>query len=192
MSIGQQNKNNLMFYGAIALVAVLVGGLVFTQMRGKPQNNTMVTYNTISSSSSVTKPLLTDEEIAEFVARSAADILTFEYETYKEDLLDTRNYFTDKGWIDIQRAFEESGMLKEVVERKIDLNSVVTAKPTITAQGVDNGIYSWQLEAPFLMVYAIGSDTVEKRQRLHIRVQRSDSPKNLEHVGIAQIILAPQ
>lgn len=191
MSIGQQNKNNLMLYGAIALVAVIVGALVFTQMKGKPQSNSMVTYN-LSPQSSLTKPLLTDEEIKEFVARSAADILTFEHVTYKEDLLHAREYFTETGWVNIQDAFLQSGMLKHVVDREMDVNSIVSAEPEITSQGVEDGIYTWIAEGPFLMVYAVGGDTVEERMHLRMRVQRSDSPKNIDHVGITQIIISAQ
>ena len=190
MSIGQQNKSNLMFYGGVALVVVLVAGVVFMQMRPKPANQ-MVHYD-LAASDSLTKPLLTDDEITEFAARASADILSFEYQTYKEDLQDTRSYFTDGGWVEIQNAFKESGMLRDVVDREMDVNSIVTSNPTIKQQGVVNGTYTWLIEAPFLMVYHVGGDTIEERTRMTMRIVRSDAPKNTERVGITQIVLAPQ
>lgn len=194
MSIGQQSKSNLMLFGAVALIVAVIGGLVFTRLGGSKTQAPppVVQMKDLSSKTGMAKPLLTDEEIGQFTVRAAADILTFEHVTYKEDLLDARGYFTEKGWKNIQLAFQQSGMLQSVVDQEMNITSTVTSDPEITQKGVDDGVYSWTVEAPFRIAYHSGGKTVEEQMHLTMRIHRTDSLKNPEHVGITQLILAPQ
>lgn len=175
--------------GSIAANVIFVGvlGWVFTH---PPQP---VYFATTESGSiiplvPVNEPLVSDAALLSWVTETVTRAHTYDYANWRQQLQDVSDSFTPAGWSNFQKALVESGNLKAIERKQLVLTAVPSGAPVITARGVLNGSYSWQIEVPILVSYQSSSETLNTPLMVKVLVQRVPTSDSTKGIGIAQFV----
>lgn len=134
------------------------------------------------------QPIQSINEILNWSTDAITKSYTFSFANYRQELQAARGNFTTTGWDGFQKALQESGNLKAVVENMFVTTAVPRGAPVIVGEGLLDGRYAWRIEVPILVTYqSANTRTTQDLLVKAVVVRRSE----LEHprgLGIAQII----
>lgn len=131
-------------------------------------------------------PNLSDPAILSWAAQAATETMTFGFNDYRRRLQESSRHFTRDGWASFVKALQDSGMIEALEQKRQVISAEPRSAPTITAQGVKDGIYQWVVEMPMMITTQYGTQqaSVSRNVRLTVvRVPKLESPNG---VGISQ------
>lgn len=146
-------------------------------------------------------PLYSTVYIRNWAAQAVTETMTLTFADHKQRLQDASNYFTRTGWEKYLEAFDRSGQLKNIIEQKQVMTSVIKGTPIIIKEGLvstdpnlmnflndtpDN--YTWTVEIPVLTSYQQGDKVMTTTYIIRVVIIRSAHPNNPDHIGITQLI----
>ena len=126
-----------------------------------------------------------DTEVLAWVNQTMPLLFQVDFLNYRRQYMFLRSYFTDYGWMQFIQAITPT--MKMITSEKYTVSAKPADVPAITSQGVTNGIYSWQVQVPLTMIYALGPQENQKQITYTIIVQRVNN-KTGQALGIAQIV----
>jgi intracellular multiplication protein IcmL len=132
------------------------------------------------------KPVLKNPEVLAWVNQTMPRLFSVDFLNYRRELLQTRQYFTQYGWTQFLKAIVPT--LKIIKKQKYTVQAKPSDVPFIMTQGVVNGIYTWQIQVPLVLTYALGAQEKQKDITWTIIVQRMHKNKANQELGIAQIV----
>ena len=136
----------------------------------------------------INEPIQSINEVLSWTSDSITKAYTFSFANYRQELQSVRPNFTTDGWNGFQRALEESGNLKAVIENMFVTTAVPRGAPVIVGEGLINGRYAWRVEVPIIVTYqSANTRTTQDLLVSAIIVRRTE----LEHprgLGISQLI----
>jgi intracellular multiplication protein IcmL len=136
----------------------------------------------------IDEPIQSVNEVLSWTSDSITKAYTFSFANYRQELQSVRPSFTTSGWQGFERALEESGNLKAVIENMFVTTAVPRGAPVIVSEGLVNGRYAWRVEVPIVVTYqSANTRTTQDLLVTAIVVRRTE----LEHprgLGISQLI----
>lgn len=121
-------------------------------------------------------------DIAEWLAVTLTDVMTFQSDDYQEDLGRTAKYFDANGRALYLKFLEENKIIRILESDKFYVRSFVQDAPLLLNEGEVDGYYRWLFDVPVLVSYmdrnlkdyAKGDATT---QVMDLRVQLMRSPE---------------
>lgn len=104
-------------------------------------------------------PSLKADTILAIATKGAIASYTFDFVNYKQQISLAKYYFTASGWKNYLASIAD--VIKTVKSNKLFIYAVVNGPPIIARQGVVDGVYSWEVQLPFLVTYQ-SAQTIEK------------------------------
>jgi intracellular multiplication protein IcmL len=177
------------FIQSLALVGVLIA-LTLTIATSKPEDRFFATTadGRLIRMTPLNESNMNDAAIISWASRAASDIMTFGFHDYQRRLQENANYFTRRGWQTFSEALEKSRITETVEKSQQVVSAVVNGAPTITQQGLTNGIYRWIIQLPLVVTYQSGSATQTEKLSLTLTIVRTSTLDNPSGVGIQQWI----
>jgi hypothetical protein len=184
------------FFLIMAMIAVIIKLTDFTDSRDHffPAQ----TDNTIIVEKPLFEPVYSEDQIRTWVENSVTRTLTFGFYDHLIRLQDSRIYFTRDGWASFTKAMNDAEIFERIGAVKsstvVGVNQVVSAKlrpgekPTITAQGILRGRYTWKVS--LLLDVTFNNKAVESRFTWAIDtvVTRLPLMESREGIGISQLV----
>lgn len=104
-------------------------------------------------------PSLKAETIIAIATKGAVASYTFDFVNYKQQIGLAQYYFTASCWKNYLASIAE--VINTVKSNKLFIYAVVNGAPIIARQGVLDGVYTWEVQLPFLVTYQ-SAQTIEK------------------------------
>ncbi len=124
-------------------------------------------------------------EVLAWVNQTMPILFQVDFLNYRRQYQFLREYFTDYGWMQFIKAITPT--MQMIINQKYTVSAKPADVPSITSQGVVNGVYSWQVQVPLTMIYDLGPQENQKNITYTIIVQRVNN-KAGQSMGIAQIV----
>lgn len=163
----------------IALLFISVGllfGIFSTNwVMRKPHYYASTTTGSIVPLNPLSKPVVTTSFIlqwAQVVCRSAYNL---NFSDYQGTLKKISKYFTSGGWQSYMSALKRSGVISDMVQNKLQINSVISGVPVVINRYVLSGRYTWEVQMPLLIVYNSSSSKVKKKVTIRLTIQQVPS-----------------
>jgi len=103
---------------------------------------------------------------------------------YRKNLSDASIYFTSRGWQTYLDALSISQEMREIITRRYTSSAVPTGTPTITDQGLINGVYSWKVQVPIMIKRVAGLEERRVAQVVDLMIVREPVNNNPQGIGI--------
>ena len=112
---------------------------------------------------------------------------TADFAHYSDQQSASSNYFTPIGWVEMERRHKEMHVLDIVLQQKMVLSSVAVGPAKIVSQGVQKGVYSWLVEAPYLVELADARQKKSRKIVLRGLVVRADDKVHYRGLALDKI-----
>ena len=120
------------------------------------------------------RPHENDAHIVQWAADIARRTYSFDFVHWREQLAALEVNFTPAGYQQFLAALKKSGNVAAVRSRRL-VGSAVTSPPVITAEGVLNGVYTWEMEVPLRVSYLSSEQTIEQSLLVNMTIQRGST-----------------
>lgn len=134
------------------------------------------------------QPNQTEDAVLKWSARVVSETMTFGFNDWLSTLERVEPNFTADGYDGVRGAFERSGFIQDVVDRR-QLVSAVPAGPAVIArQGLIGGVYTWTVQVPIVITFTSGNragDAIQMRL-ITLRIQQVPVTQNVAGLGIVQ------
>lgn len=170
-----------MLMGAIVVAMIWVGIVVF-QVYHRP----LPTFYAIQPNGQRMTlepqdlPSLRPDTILRFATKAAVAAYTFDFVNYKAEIGSARPYFTSAGWSNYLQSVAE--VIKGITANKLFISAVVAGAPVISNQGELDGIYSWQVQIPFLVTYQSAQSAEQAKYTVSVTIVRT--PTTIDPIGM--------
>lgn len=134
----------------------------------------------------LTEPNISQALLADFAARAAISVHTYDYINWRENLsYAMQTYFTPQGGRYFLDAFARSNILRQVQRQYYVVSAVSDGAPVIESTGIDHGRLFWKVQVPITITYRFGSDYKAERRIIELTILRIDpTPANPNGVAI--------
>lgn len=129
-------------------------------------------------------PNVNRDAILRWAAAAATEVMTFGFHDIDERMSRARRLFSDEGWRSFSEGLLRARMLKAMLANQHIMTAIPTATPSILAEGIFNGDYSWIIEVPTILTVRAGSETRIIRTRLRLVIIRLPTQSNPMGIGI--------
>jgi intracellular multiplication protein IcmL len=126
--------------------------------------------------------------LTRWAGKAAVSAYTFDFANYNKQLDNLRHYFTQGGWDNYRASI--SGLINSVIQNQVFISSVVIGMPVIIKQGDFEGVYSWQIQMPFLVTTQSAETTSSKHFNVTLTIVKVPTWKNPAGIGIDQFVMA--
>jgi hypothetical protein len=159
-----------------------------------PPDSHTLTVNvdgTIIDVTTATDPYWSHEDIAIFATNAIKQARSVQFNTFAEDMQQTRPYFTDAGWSRLIDAVSDrdDGYLQTLVDHRL-ISSAVSYRPAVVvSEGVhwENKQYQWIVEVPMMVVYQSAQERAVQYILARITVHKIDPGENPRGLAIDNI-----
>lgn len=178
----------LLFFGLLILTGVTLFWAFYEKSIHHPPEYFPTTANSnLVASISLDKPNLSSAALLQWTVEAMTSSYSFNFVNYKKSLQEARMYFTQAGYMNYLNELRNLNVISLVTDRKFVLSSAPTSAPILLKEKVIDGLYTWQVQLPMVVVYHSAKD--ELRQyliltMLIIRVPTSESPKGVSIAGL--------
>lgn len=185
-------KDNFRRLFLIFVVSIILNVvLLFSILEGSFHKSRAIYFVATNSgklvySEPLSKPVLKNPAVLAWVNQTMPALFSVDFLNYRRQLLHARQYFTNYGWSQFLKAIMP--IVKVIKSEKYTVKASPSDVPYVMTQGVVNGIYTWQIEVPLKLIYAVGRNEQEKDVTWTIIVQRANNNKAKQELGIAQIV----
>lgn len=131
-------------------------------------------------------PVLTNPILLQWVQRAIIASYTYNFLTYREQLMQASVFFTPEGWNSFMSALKSSRNLDTVIAKKLSTTAVATGAPVILNERVINGSFTWQIQMPILVTYESGTQKIQRAYNVVVLVQRVSTLESTKGVAITQ------
>ena len=134
-------------------------------------------------------PHVANTVVLSWANESMVTAFSYDFANYNTSFQLASNYFTPTGWLELDTRHKELQDLQQVIEKKLTMSAVASGPAKLISQGPVNGVYSWLVEAPYLL---IASDaTHEMRRNILVRslIVRSDPDVHYRGLAIDKIAI---
>lgn len=129
-------------------------------------------------------PATSRDAILLWAAAAATETLTFGFNDIDERFTRARRLFSDKGWDSFSQALMKSRLLRDMMAEQHMMTAIPTATPTLVAEGLYNGEYTWILDTPMIIAIRAGARSLTSRTKLRLLIVRLPTTENPAGLGI--------
>lgn len=182
----------LIVAGLVVTVAMLIAMLFYSITREvEPLYFATTNDGKLIAMTPLAQPNITDPAILQWSIRAVTAVNTYDFAKWRDQLSGARVYFTPGGWDKYSATLKQSGTLDAVVSRRYLATAVVSGAPVILNKGVLNGVYAWQIQVPFTLIFeGTGSSRSEQRLVATIMVNRVSTLEKEDGIGMSQMVVS--
>jgi TPR repeat protein len=85
---------------------------------------------------------------------SAPKVLSFSYQDYPQKRAVAEGLFSPDGWTGFSKAMNEAHLVDAITARKLTSSLTLQAVPEITRRGIEDGVYTWDVQMPVQLSFA--------------------------------------
>jgi intracellular multiplication protein IcmL len=122
------------------------------------------------------------------MSNAVTSIYDFNFTNFRNQLQNSRQYFTSSGWDAFVNAIKASNLLSTVQDKKLIVSAVLTAAPIVTTQYELGGRYVWKIQMPISVAYQGLAQTFSENYQILVTVQRVSTLDNISGVGINEFV----
>lgn len=146
----------------------------------------------------ISDPNLNDGQILDFALKAVRNINMYDYENWKDELTNSRGFFTVDGWNSFLAQFQQSNNINTVKDLKMVVNLTPLSPPVIIRKGrAENAqgqkTYVWMVEIPSSIKYLSSIGNISKSNNvtgvIRLTIIRVDTTDNPSGVGIVSYLL---
>jgi intracellular multiplication protein IcmL len=167
-------------------ILVFLFGVAFADMQKMVESQ-----NTISTPASVSSPYevphVANPVVLSWMNESVVTTFSYDFANYNSSFQLASTYYTPSGWAEIDNRHKELHDLEQVIKNKLAMSAVATDTGKIVSQGVVNGVYTWLVEAPYLIVASDSSHNVRRSILVRALIVRSDPDVHYRGLAIDKI-----
>ena len=179
----------LMFFLSIAHADIQQADLQqMVESTSQPESSEPMPPPSVSNGPMAT-PHVANTVVLSWANESMVTAFSYDFANYNTSFQLASNYFTPTGWLELDSRHKELQDLQQVIEKKLTMSAVSSGPAKLISQGPVNGVYSWLVEAPYLL---IASDaTHEMRRNILVRslIVRSDPDVHYRGLAIDKIAI---
>ena len=175
----------ILFFSLSALVLLVLNIALFI-MRPDPKYYATTINGRVFGLHALNQPVMTDSRLIEWTSVAVRNALTVDFLNSSSQLARVKPYFSAGGWNRFETALKQSGFIKTVQGKKLEVNAVVSSPPVILATDVIGGRFTWRVQLPLLLTFTSASQTVQSTWMATIDVQRvstQDSSEGIQIIG---------
>ena len=166
--------------GAVLVVLIVV--LLLTRQGSKYYAST--TTGEVIQIQSLSSPVVTQTFLlgwAKTVARQAYNI-NFVY--YQDQLNKLSGFFTKEGWNAFNNAINNSGLLSDIIAKKLYLSSIVNGPAVVVDRFVSGGRFTWMVQMPLLVTFTSASMSVKSQFYINMKIQRVPELETVRGISV--------
>jgi hypothetical protein len=107
----------------------------------------------VGEQNDIANPHRSTEEVLSFAHQLMINSLSLKPEDFNQYVTGMRKSFSDRGWNDYIGYLKESRLGDMVRVDQYFVNTIINGNSMVTGQGVVDGVYEWQIQAPVLMTF---------------------------------------
>jgi intracellular multiplication protein IcmL len=175
----------IVFFSLSALI-LLALNIAFFIMRPDPKYYATTANGRIFGLHPLSQPVMTDSRLIQWTSIAVRNALTVDFLNSASQLARVKPYFSAGGWNRFEKALNQSGFIKTVEGKKLEVNAVVSSPPVILATDVIGGRFTWRVQLPLLLTFTSASQTVQPTWMAVVDVQRvstQDSSEGIQIIG---------
>ncbi len=177
----------------IILVAIIIIGLQGYWLHQKNQIYCNE-WGMITEVHPTDEPAYTAEEVMDFANRTMIKSLSLNFVNYENQLTSVRGDFSAEGYVSFRKALSDSGLLKDISEKRLNVK-LSTTHGTLITEGLIRGTktYARQYRIP-VTVQLVGQaqDYRPQPYDLMVQVRRVKEDEDPRGIQVAQAILKPR
>lgn len=176
------------------LVIVSLLGMIAYQSSHQPTPRYIPTdaYGKLIPLVPLSKPNQTDAAVMKWASQAVVAAYSMDYVNYKGQLQFASQFFTQRGWKSFVRKLIQSNNLKAVSVRHLLQHAVATEQPRVIKRSIINGVYTWQIAMPLLVVLEGADDNIQQPLTVTVHVRRVIALDNPKGIQISQFVSAPR
>jgi intracellular multiplication protein IcmL len=182
----------------VAAVAIIVAIIGF-QTKLPPQYIPVTEEGRLLPIIPLSRASVDDSEIGAFTIEAIKSINTFDYINWRNQLPLSADYFIPKAWTAFMDELSDRKTLNAILDRKMIVTPNIISAPEVVRQGVDGGIYTWQVEIDVRIDYRAhvisttgGVDSGNRQEgTIRLIIQRVPSTINSRGIAIQSYLFIP-
>ncbi|MEV1705720.1 DotI/IcmL family type IV secretion protein [Pseudomonas aeruginosa] len=139
----------------------------------------------------LSEPFVSPQRLLDWTVECVGGANSYDFVHSQEQLQRNSQCFTPDGWSMFMEALDRSGNLDLVKKQRLVTSAVPLAAPVVTNQGMRRGVWTWQIEVPFIVSFqgGQGGRTVATQKTLvTLLVTRVNPFESRDGLGIAQYL----
>ncbi|WP_088698662.1 DotI/IcmL/TraM family protein [Halomonas campaniensis] len=138
------------------------------------------------------QPVMSVADVIDFAQKATRRSMTLDFVNYREQLEDSRHYFTDSGFQSFINSLSNSGILDSIRNGRYNMNAT-TETGVLVQQGVVDGRRVYVVNFP-LTVKLAGQTSERPDQKFlaTVRVQRISTAIDAQGIAITQVVTEPR
>lgn len=127
--------------------------------------------------------------VASWLNESIVTSFSYDFMNYQQSFQLASNYYTTQGWAELDKRHHDMQDVEQVKQHKLVLSAVAIAPAKLVSQGVVNGVYTWLMEAPYLLVAADNQHKNSRKMCVRALVVRSNPDVHYRGLAIDKIAI---
>lgn len=141
-------------------------------------------------------PHVANTVVLSWANESMVTTFSYDFANYNTSFQIASNYYTPAGWVELTNRHKELKDLEQVLEKKMTMSAVASGPAKLISQGPVNGVYSWLVEAPYLLVASDTSHDIKRNILVRSLIVRADPDVHyrglaIDKIAIKYIVAAP-
>lgn len=136
----------------------------------------------------VNQPFMNDSQINNFAVEALTRSFTISFQNYRTDMDEAAKYFIrPDGWSTFKKSIEDSGMINEIIAKKLTSSAVANGAQIIN-QGISpSGRYGWLVQIPLTITYQSASERKADNWIADMEILRVPNQEMSRGVGVMRI-----
>jgi len=127
--------------------------------------------------------------VASWLNESIVTSFSYDFMNYQQTFQLASNYYTTQGWLELDKRHHDMQDIEQVKKYKLVMSAVAIAPAKLVSQGVVNGVYSWLMEAPYLLVAADSQHQKARKMCVRALIVRSNPEVHYRGLAIDKIAI---
>lgn len=139
----------------------------------------------------LSEPFVSPQKLLDWTVECVGGANSYDFVHWQKQLQRNSQCFTPDGWSMFMDALDRSGNLDLVKKQRLVTSAVPLAAPVVTNQGMRRGVWTWQIEVPFIVSFQGGQGgrtVVTQKTLVTLLVTRVNPFESRDGLGIAQYL----
>lgn len=134
---------------------------------------------------------ISDHRLLNWASEAAMASYSFDYMNYRKQLQTAGAFYTPLGWERYILGLEKSKNLETIQKKKMVGTAIPTDKPLIKWKGQTEGIFTWKVEIPMLVIYETHDKKIKQNVIVQMLIKRTTDFVGRDNLGIMEFNVTP-
>lgn len=170
-----------------AVLSAILAWMVYSQKQ--PMYYAAVTTGEVVQMHAMSEPIVTNDFITQWAARTTGLIYNLNFATYRQQLNQAKDRFTPEGWVKLNSALQ--GLIGDLTANKLIISSVVSGVPIILGRMIIHGRYTWRVQLRLLVTFTSASEVRQRELLVTMNVQRVPTLDASQGIQVIDFTMGP-